>query len=565
MANENEVLNDLEGNSEESFDFDELEEKLNSQLEEELAGLEFLEEEKKKIGNPETLGKVIMDEVWKQFGTQIGLDITNETLIEKYDKEHPEQYDEVGKSVMQDQKYKDANKAMKEKQQSGELKDEYTGKHIKPNENANLDHVESRKEIYESQRRKQAGLRTEELANKPENLKPTSESLNKSKGAKSVEEYTSTREEREKRLKEQNQKANKKVDESNMSDAEKRLQKEKNNKRLQDKLDADDELMKKADREARKAINKDINKGAAKEIGKKAGKDALKEMAVSALFALLKDIMNGLVRFFKSKSKSFKAFLEEMKKSIKAFISKIGQFAKTGASSLVGSVLTEIFDPILDAFKNLTKLIKQGVHTVIDAVKFFTDKEYKDKPFSVKIAKVCEILTGGVVAGGASFLSGIFKSAFMKIPGMQIQIPMLGTLANIVGLFLASLISGIIGAVILNLIERFIAQKQKQEVQADIIESGNQVIATHHQLQIVNEALLESDKEGARTNISSRHQEAGKIMKDAYRNIMEDFVEDFSDEDTVRDKNKDCIIDNESVSIIKKLDSISGELDDLLK
>ena len=65
--------------------------------------------------------------------------------------------------------------------------------------------------------------------------------------------------------------------------------------------------------------------------------------------------------------------------------------------------------------------------------------------------------------------------------------------------------------------------------------------------------------------VYERHSEAGKIMKDAYSNIMEDFVQDFSDEDTVKDKNNDTVIDSESVAVIKELDSISDELDDLLK
>ena len=55
-----------------------------------------------------------------------------------------------------------------------------------------------------------------------------------------------------------------------------RRQRKKITSVLQDKLDADDELMKKADKEARKTINKDIAKGVAKETAKKAGKDALK-------------------------------------------------------------------------------------------------------------------------------------------------------------------------------------------------------------------------------------------------------------------------------------------------
>lgn len=67
--------------------------------------------------------------------------------------------------------------------------------------------------------------------------------------------------------------------------------------------------------------------------------------------------------------------------------------------------------------------------------------------------------------------------------------------------------------------------------------------------------------------IYERHSEANSIMKDAYSNIMEDFVEVFSGEkdENAKDENKKVIIDSESVSVMKEIDSISDELDDLLK
>lgn len=98
MAKENAILNDediLNYEFTESFDFDELEEKLQNQLEEEFSNLEFLKEE--KIGNLDALGKVILDEVWKQFGNQIGLDMTNETLIQEYNRTHPDESLEYNK------------------------------------------------------------------------------------------------------------------------------------------------------------------------------------------------------------------------------------------------------------------------------------------------------------------------------------------------------------------------------------------------------------------------------------------------------------------------------------
>ena len=49
---------------------------------------------------------------------------------------------------------------------------------------------------------------------------------------------------------------------------------------------------------------------------------------------------------------------------------------------------------------------------------------------------------------------------------MQIELPLLGSLANIIGMFLASLVSGLIGAIIINLIDKFIAKKQKSAAQA---------------------------------------------------------------------------------------------------
>ena len=223
MEKENAFL--LEGDSylNVDFDFEELEKTLESELVDSFSDLEMLKEEKNSIGNPDSLGKVVMDEIWSQFANQIGLDMTNETLIQKYDREHPETYDEVSKKVLQDKKFKEKSKELKLQQQEGTLKDAYTGKDLTQNERMNVDHVESRKEIYENKRRKQAGLQTEELANMDENLVATNESLNKSKGKKSVDEFIETREQREADLRKQNEAANKKIDESNMSEAEKKI------------------------------------------------------------------------------------------------------------------------------------------------------------------------------------------------------------------------------------------------------------------------------------------------------------------------------------------------------
>ena len=101
-------------------------------------------------------------------------------------------------------------------------------------------------------------------------------------------------------------------------------------------------------------------------------------------------------------------------------------------------------------------------------------------------------------------------------------------------------------------------------VNGENFESKKKKKKNPHELNVVED--LQQAKDECAQVIYERHSEASKIMKDAYSNIMEDFVEDFSDEKNVnwKDKNKE-IINDEAVADMKELDSISDEVDDLLK
>lgn len=527
--NENAIL-DVIDFDEEDLSIDDLEASLEAELELQLSDLSLLEEERDKIGNPDSLGKVIMDEVWTRFGNQIGLDMTNETLIQAYNREHPEEYNKaIADAIMQDEKYKEANKAMKQQHQEGTLTDAYTGKTFEATDKPNLDHVVPRKELYDNVRRKQAGIDTKDLANKEENLAPTNESLNKSKGKKSNQQYIDEREQREADLRKQNEAAHKKIDESNKSDVEKRLEHEKIDKRLQDKLDADDQLMKEADAKARKAINKDIAKGVAKQTAQKAGKDALKAMAVSALFDLLKSIMNGLVRFFKEKHKSFKLFLTEMKESIKRFISHISSFVRTGASSFIGTVISEIFGPIVSMFKKLASFIKQGVSSLVEAIHYLTAKENKNKPISIKIAQVGKIVTAGLAAAGAIVGGELIEKALLQIPVMAVEIPLLGSLANITGMFLASLLCGVIGAIVMHRIDKYIAQQQKNDNLDNQIDKKNAILQTQDELIDVKIKKMANTKESAAQSMRETREQAKDMISEALATIFHEDEEDNED------------------------------------
>lgn len=513
-----------------SFDFDKLEMKLQDDLEAKFNELVILDNEKATIGNPKKLGEVVMNEIWDQFANQIGLDLTDETLIQKYDREYfekhgkAEDYQDVAREVMQDENYKKANQEMKNQQKNGTLVDAYTGEKIGPNEKANLDHVVARKEIYENQRRKQAGLSTEDLANKKENLQPTNEALNKSKGKKSVDEYTDKdkRAKREEDLKSQNEKQNKKIDESNLSPADKKA---KNNKKLKNKLAADEKRMKEADKKARDAINKDIITGTAKEIGKEAGKNAVKAMMVSSLFSFLKEIMKGFVNFIKNKSKSFKALMDEIKKSLKRFLKKVTSILLGGVTTFVGTVVTEILDPIIGMFKKFASFIKQGIKSCWDAVKYLASEESRNQPFSIKIAQVGKIITAGLVAAGTIALGEVFEKALMSIPVMNVVIPLVGSLANIIGMFLASVVSGVIGAITINYIDKIIAKRREANIVKDEIKTGNKILETQVRLINVGAEHVSQIKDDVKNSINTRHEEFRKFTEDSLKKVRDNHVE----------------------------------------
>lgn len=521
MENELLVLNTEEVNESENLNYDELEELLEQQFTMEFSNLEKLELECKEISSPDKLGDVILDEIWNQFANQIGLDMTSDTLLKQYNDKHPNGYTkDIANKIVKDKRYLDANKAMKEKQKSGNLKDEYTGRTLKINEKANLDHVVARKQIFENPWRKIADIETADLANKSENYAATNESLNKSKGAKSNSEYIKEREVREKNLKEQVERANKKIDKKDISDAEKKNLKAENDKRLNDKLAADSKKMLKAEKTAKKAINKDIAKKASFRMANKAGKDAIKAIFVAALFGMLKEIMNALVRFFKSKKRSFNIFLDQMKNALHSFFRKIKDFIKVGVDSFVGSIVGEIIGAINQKLRRLPNMIKQVFGSIRESISYLSNPENQSHSTEIKIAHISKIITSGLVAVGAMFLGEILERYLLTIPGMGFEIKFLGTLANVLGMFFASVLTGILAVIIINGLDQFISRKLIEENQKQQADKKNELLRIQDIQIFVAEENVAVKRNYIFSKMSQNHQKLrellGTIQEDIY-------------------------------------------------
>lgn len=171
-------------------------------------------------------------------------------------------------------------------------------------------------------------------------------------------------------------------------------------------------------------------------------------------------------------------------------------------------------------------LIKQGGKTIKDAILYLKKPENKEKPLSLKMLRVGEIAIGGLTAIGAIVSGELFQDALESIPVFAIPIPGLGNLANVLGIFLGAVVSGIIGALILRLIDKVIAKKQKQENLNRQIEKKNEILVTQGQLTDIKVEKLGQSKETTANAIVNRHRRAGEVISEALTTIYCDDEKD---------------------------------------
>lgn len=578
MAKENAVFEKdklLNEEMTEPFDFDELEEKLQSQLEEELAEMQFLKEEKEKIGNPDNLGNVIMDVVWEQFLNQVAitagedfikennglhLDLRNEAHIqtaENFAEGKIATHNYISKDQLEQNhdRYKNnphgefrkeyvdpgMDKTLK---RAGELKKEgidtvtdiYTGRQI-PTETklengknnpkaAQREHVKSSAELYENPSLQMANS-NEELAgiiNNPENLQG----------------YTTA------------ERNNRKSDNSSdeMSEQDKTKHWEEADERA-------GEYIKQKEKEGEERLKEEGRKTQKEEAFRIGGK-ALRAVLMQLLAELVREIIAKLVKWFKSAKKGLDLLLDSLKEAIHSFISKMKQHLINAENTVFTTVATAIIGPIFGTIKKVWMMLKQGWNSIKSAVNYIKDPANKGKPISRLLMEVGKIVIAGLTGTGALLLSEVIEKGLMMIPIFAFEIPLLGSLANILGIFLGAVVAGIIGAIAINLMDKLIAKKQKAEVQEATINKGNRILNIQYQQNIVAEAQLEDVKTNTQSNVSNRHHEASEIMKESFTNIMEDFVDiPSNDEDVIA-------IDEDDIKTNKALDETSNDLDELL-
>lgn len=568
MAKENAILDKEEQLNEdlvESFDFDAFEEKLQSQLEEEIADMQFLAEEKEKIRSPDNLGNVIMDVVWEQFINQVAvtagedfieenrglhLDLRKEAHIQTAENfaegkiathnteiDYQQRYDDWQSNFQKDPniEHKTSNYRYNEDQQVWEKHDtrsdswkEVLNKDARADfdkgrptgnntANTNMDHTVSTGEIIRDPAVNAHMTREEQkaFANSEKNLNLMDSAANQSKGDSTMSEF---------------------------------LDSERDGKKAAERFNIDEEELRKKDAEAREEYERQKKEAEQKSIraGKKSQKEeafriggkALRAVLMQLLAELLREIIAKLVKWFKSSKKTLGTLRDGLREAIHSFIGKMKQHLINAGNTLFTTVATAIWGPIVGTIKKVWTMLKQGWRSLKNAITYIKNPANRGKPISRLLMEVGKIVIAGMTSIGAMALGEVIEKGLMTIPIFAFEIPLLGSLANILGIFLGATVAGIIGAIAINIIEKQIEKSMKHENVDAQIKKGNEILRTQHQLQAVNEVKLSHAKTEAAQNIRDRHVAAANMMADSIEAIRENCATTESIDNTFDDIDK---------------------------
>ena len=552
----------------EDMDFAQLESQLETEIDSQMEDLKVLEEEHDKIGNPATIGETVKNVVWEQFINQVGV-IAGEDFIRENrgltldlrDSAHIQTTEnfEKGKIATHNdkidyQKRYDDWQANFQHDENGDVKTHQTrtGKQEatlvngarKPfdegrptgyvERGTDMDHTVSAGEIIRDPAAN-AHLSKEEqiaFANSEANLNEMNAGQNRSKGDKSMTDW---------------------LDNPN-----------KNGQKPDEIFDINEEQKEKyreKDKEARTEYERVKKEGEKRSIetGKKSqreeafriGGKALRSVIMGLLASLVKDIIQKLVAWFRSGKRSLSTFIDSVKLAIKSFLSNMKTHLLNAGNTLITTIFTAIFGPVIGMIKKAWIFLKQGYQSVKEAIEFFKNPANKNMPFSIKMMEVGKIIVTGATAGGAILLGETIEKGLMTIPVFAFQIPLLGSLASLLGMFFGALISGLIGALALNLIDKMIAKKQRSINQSQQINKKNDIINSQEQILVVTAAHAANDKKDTAQNVMIRHQEANDIIEKSTSSV---------------DENLNAVNDNEKKSeeIQTRNTSALDEIDDML-
>ena len=544
--NENAVLGAMDFEAKE-VSLDELEQSLETELEEQFEDLTFLQEEREHINNPDHLGETILNVVWEQFMNQVAttagedfikenrglhLDLRKEAHIQttenfaegkiaKHNTEidYQQRYDDWQSNFVKDENgnvvthqtragkeeatlVKGARKAFDDGRPTGSAE-----KHT------DMDHTVSAAEIIRDPAANAHMTKDEQIAfaNSDANLNEMDSSLNRSKGDMSMTDWLDNPNSK-------GQKPNEIFDISAEDDAKLR----------QKDAEARDEYEKQKKEAEQKSI--EAGKKSQKKEAFRIGGKALRTALMAILAALAKEVIGKLVLWLKSAEKSLNTLLEHIKMAIRSFVGKLKGLLVSTSDSVITTIVTSIVGPVVGTVKKVFTLLKQGWQSLKEAVQYLRKPENRGKPLSYLLPQVGIIVVTGLSGIGAIVLGEFIEKGLVALlPGLGVNIPILGSPANLIGMLMGAIVCGVIGAIAINLINKYVARQQKNANLDAQIDKKNEILQTQDKLIEVKVQKMVHTKEDALRTMKETREQAKDIISEAMATIFREDEEDNPD------------------------------------
>ena len=544
--NENAVLDAMDFEAKE-VSLDELEQSLETKLEEQFEDLTFLQEEREHINNPDHLGETILNVVWEQFMNQVAttagedfikenrglhLDLRKEAHIQttenfakgkiaKHNTEidYQQRYDDWQSNFVKDENgnvvthqtragkeeatlVKGARKAFDDGRPTGSAE-----KHT------DMDHTVSAAEIIRDPAANAHMTKDEQIAfaNSDANLNEMDSSLNRSKGDMSMTDWLDNPNSK-------GQKPNEIFDISAEDDAKLR----------QKDAEARDEYEKQKKEAEQKSI--EAGKKSQKEEAFRIGGKALRTALMAILAALAKEVIGKLVLWLKSAEKSLNTLLEHIKMAIRSFVGKLKGLLVSTSDSVITTIVTSIVGPVVGTVKKVFTLLKQGWQSLKEAVQYLQKPENRGKPLSYLLPQVGIIVVTGLSGIGAIVLGEFIEKGLVALlPSLGVNIPILGSPANLIGMLMGAIVCGVIGAIAINLINKYVARQQKNANLDAQIDKKNEILQTQDKLIEVKVQKMVHTKEDALRTMKETREQAKDIISEAMATIFREDEEDNPD------------------------------------
>lgn len=393
-----------------------------------------------------------------------------------------------------DERYKKINKQYSKDKKAGNAEDYMSGEKFAKNAKTDLDHVVSAKEIDIDAGRVLADVDGAELANTETNLQLTSSSKNRSKKAKSMDDF----------LNQQQSDSQQRANEINMLEKKGNLTEKERKKleKLKDLESINSEKAKQADAKAREEINKKINSAYyksgkfAKNLASTSALEGSKMGLQQALGLVILEVLTASFEEIKlayNEGLEGESLFEDIKIRLKRVAKKVSSkwkdfivaFKDGAISGFISNIITTIINTFITTGKRLVRMIREGFYSLIKAIKLLLNP-----PKEMSKQEVCheavKLMAGGAVVVGGIMLEEAVDKAIKATVVFEFMSDILTTV--IVGALTAIVASLVV--YLLDKLDLFGAiQMQKDKFVIDKLdESINQKI--FH----CNEMLAEMDK-----------------------------------------------------------------------